>query len=184
MKPINRPPNEMLIAEARARFASNLTLSVTIKTLVLSLADALEEASRPPATNLTDREKLLKDLDISQRITLSALADTYEEAGEPDMAAAIRWLIQEQKWPGHVQYKFRWSEDKGYGANSFSLPRPVLLCLEGDKIVKRAGGLAIQTGGESARFRSPSSALVAAAKALLVAYKKDQEQPKPLPPHF
>jgi hypothetical protein len=37
-----------------------------------------------------------------------ALADSYEEAGEDDMAAAVRWMVRHRKSPYRCQRTFDW----------------------------------------------------------------------------
>ncbi len=106
------------------------------------------------------RSALRRDLDVAQFVTLSALADIEEEAGDHALSAAYRWLAEKRKWPFAVDGWYRWARaiyPWQFGASNFLHPHIILT-------IDRRRKLMI--GLPPGHFREPSEAIVAAAEAI------------------
>lgn len=103
---------------------------------------------------MTDRERLLREINDAQVSTLLAMADLEEEEGQAYRAHGWRWLAEHRRWPLEVGGKWEWwreKEDRGYAC---SLPRLLL-----DSVRK----LARTPRGQTCSFDSASQALGCAA---------------------
>lgn len=95
---------------------------------------------------------LLAALDAEPGLTMRAIADAHEEAGEEHLARAWRWLVVHQKWPlsGRI-----WAKEYVDTA-TWMLPPDVW-----DTIQPR-----LLSGQVTCEYPTCSEALVAAARAL------------------
>ena len=125
---------------------------------------------------MTDRERLLRELNEGRTLLLVAMADLEEESGEARRAAGWRWLAAKGRWPLHVVrheigivtsvgeggvYEdppptsgWEWWREKEGACFGCSLP-PVL--------IEHVRKLSETPKGQTCRFESPSQALGCAA---------------------
>jgi len=106
---------------------------------------------------MTDRERLLREMNEAQVATLLAMADLEEEDGQSYRARGWRWLAERRRWPLEVGSRWEWWREKEDRPYACSLPRMAI-----DGVRK----LAKTPKGETCSFDSASQALGCAATCI------------------